>query len=496
MKPTPILFLLILLVIAILSCNHNRLKTNEKELAKEIVVQEKEMWKVDSSQQGNGPERQKLSGSFRMKEIRSVDQSRPPVRINILDTLRNTRRIKLSDVGSSIRYVKLQTPPDTSLLYDHFYYRPDLDSKIRSDGQQIIFQGLFGLSRFNMNGEYQETIWKNKTGIRFFGKSYVAWGRKDFFGVPFNIPVSLSEGNLYFAFWDGSSGTDQVMKYKSGNNKALTSQPQTEIPGPGIIPGETLLVTNHNNLDRFEWIYGISDDTWAGLNNKWVAGTSGVLMVTYNDKGDTLCKFKDYEPIVNYSFGDWRIAVELKSYYYNGLLTLKQEYNDTIFRLLPPDRLLPVYIMDFGKYKVNCMDGLNPKFDLSGKLMLNSLLETNNFLFIRYTKNHDGPANRRKNAVKFYNALFDKRTGKILHQPEITTLPYGLENDLDGGMPFWPEFITPQGEMMKLVSGSVIKDYVYSGSFKKADISDKDRQKQIIMASGLKSTDMIVIIVK
>ena len=128
--------------------------------------------------------------------------------------------------------------------------------------------------------------------------------------------------------------------------------------------------------------------------------------------------------------------------------------------------------------------------------MLNSLAETNNFLFIRYTGNYDCPATRKKNAVKFHNALFDKKAGKVYHQPGFTLLPEGLINDLDGGMPFWPDFITPQGEMMKLVSGRVMKDYINSEGFRKAAISEKDRQKQIMMASGLKPTDMIVIIVR
>jgi hypothetical protein len=142
------------------------------------------------------------------------------------------------------------------------------------------------------------------------------------------------------------------------------------------------------------------------------------------------------------------------------------------------------------------MDGLNPDFDLSEKYMLYSLHESNNHLFIRFTKNHDGPTNRKKNAVKFYNAYFDKKTGKIYHQPGFTLLPEGLINDLDGGIPFWPDFITPQGEMMKLVSGQILKDFITSKEFKERTISEKDRQNQISMASGLKPTDMIVVIVK
>src|SRR5664280_1033381 len=136
--------------------------------------------KKTAIENGTAEIRSKPTGSFRKKEIRSVDKLHPPIKIDITGTVDNTRKLKLSDVASSIRYVKLQTPPDTSLLYDHFYYRPDIDSKISSDGGQIIFQGLFGLTRFNMQGEYFETIWKNNTGIKIFGSSYVAYGGKDF----------------------------------------------------------------------------------------------------------------------------------------------------------------------------------------------------------------------------------------------------------------------------------------------------------------------------
>jgi len=128
--------------------------------------------------------------------------------------------------------------------------------------------------------------------------------------------------------------------------------------------------------------------------------------------------------------------------------------------------------------------------------MLNSLVETNDFLFIRYTQNIDGPTNRKKNTVKFFYALFDKKVGKIYYNPGYTFLPEGIVNDIDGGMPFWPEFITPQGEMMKLVSGRVFKDYFNSDEFKKAPVSEEKRQKLISMASGLRPTDMIVVIVK
>jgi hypothetical protein len=218
--------------------------------------------------------------------------------------------------------------------------------------------------------------------------------------------------------------------------------------------------------------------------------------VTYSDKGDTICQFTDFDRIKNFSSNVYRTPTDLASYYYKGQLTIKQEYNDTIFRLISPDRLLPVYLIDFGNFKVSCNDGLNPHIDLSNKFLLYSLYESDDFLFVRYTQNNSSVNNIKKNAVKFYNAIFNKKEGKLIHLPEFSNTPRGLINDLDGGMPFWPDYVTPQDEMIKLVSGKILKDYISSPSFKISDISDEKRQKQISMVAGLRNTDMVIIIVK
>jgi hypothetical protein len=347
-----------------------------------------------------------------------------------------------------------------------------------------------------MNGEYLETIWKNNSGIKFLGKKMASWGGPDFFGVLPHIAVSLSDGYLYSNFMDGPSKSYQVMKHKLDSDKPLSIQDKSEINSFSHFPGDTVSHSGKDWNDSFEKIHGLGADNWAGINSKWNAGTSGVLLVTFDKHGDTLCKFTDYDRIVNFTPTLTRNAIELASYSFNGLLTIKQEYNDTVFRLMPPDRLLPVYVIQFSGSEFSYMEGLNPDFNLSGKYMLKSLHETNDFLFIRYTQNYDCLDTRNKNAVKFYNALFNKKENKLYHQPGFTLLPEGMTNDLDGGISFWPDFITPQGEMMKLLSGQVLKDYVDSDKFKKTAISEENRKKQIAMAEGLKPTDMVVIIVK
>jgi hypothetical protein len=490
-KATKVLAVIFILTI-IPACHYNRLKSDEKQLAQKILMQEKN--KADSFKAAMTDISGKRSMAIRLKENRSVDPKSPPVRIDVMGSISNTKEFKLSDVASSVRYVKLQKPADTTLTYDPFYYRDGLDSRIRSDDNQIIFEGLFGVTRFSMDGEYQETIWKNNTGIRFFGTKSVAFGGQDFFGIPYNIPVNISNGNLIYAFKDGPGENWQIMRYQTGNNK-ISIQPKKEVIPNDIIPGNIVYSHHTSTFGPFSNIYLTGPDTWVSLNTNWDSGTSGTLMVSLNNAGDTVCRFTDFNRIKNFNNSSYR-PFEMTSYQYNGTLSIKQAYNDTVFRLVSPERLKPQYTIDFGKFEFSQNDGLNPNFDLSDKFMLNSLFENDNFLFIQYTQNHDGVLARKKQAVKFYNSIYSKKEDILYHIPGFSFLPEGLINDLDGGFPFWPEFITPQGEMMKLVSGRVLKDYFNSEKFKKAPISPENRRKQIAMAAGLKPTDMIIIIVK
>jgi len=81
MKKLAYPLLILIMLSLLLSCHHNRLKTNEKELAKEIAIQEKE--KEDADRAAN---EKKLAdtlnrhkGGFRLRENRSIDPAHPPM---------------------------------------------------------------------------------------------------------------------------------------------------------------------------------------------------------------------------------------------------------------------------------------------------------------------------------------------------------------------------------------------------------------------------------
>lgn len=482
-----------LLIFNIFSCRNNTLKTDEKSLAKEILSNENELSE-------NKNYKSKFSGndnpsSFRYKEIRKIDPARPPVHIDLPGKNLNTGKLKLSDLATSVTYIKLQTPPDTMLTYDPFYSRSELLSIVRTDGNQIVFQGLFGVTRFSMEGDFLETIWKNETGIEIRG-SVVGWRYQEFVGVMPSYPVSLINGNLYYSFTDGPAGIGLIMKYKTNNEKLLSVQKLKEVPGREITIGDTILITSKQAMDRFDVVSATGPDSWAGINRKWNSGKTGNLLVTFNDGGDTLCKFSDNEKITNFSKPNYRMAAHMVTYNYNDLLTIKQEYNDTVFRLIPPERLLPAYVLSFGEKGVKFMDGLNPDVDLSERILLNSFFETDNFLLIRYTQNNDSPNNRRRGSVKYSNVLFDKDKGEIIYESDLNLIPEPIENDIDLGISFWPDFISPDGKMLKLVSGKMMKEYINSETFNKSTAALVKKERLISLFEQLKPTDMVIMVVK
>ncbi len=69
-------------------------------------------------------------------------------------------------------------------------------------------------------------------------------------------------------------------------------------------------------------------------------------------------------------------------YRLNGHLHFRQSFNDTIYRFESLNRVKPLYVIDFGKKKIaSSMEGINPKYDLTDKYVVNNILETNKFVF-------------------------------------------------------------------------------------------------------------------
>lgn len=100
-----------LILIFLISCNQNKLKTDEKKLANQIKTEEQEKLETENDLGKNISQDSAFVG-IRFQEDRSVDPNNPPHVINIAGSLDNVKDVSLSDVATKIKYIRMETVPD------------------------------------------------------------------------------------------------------------------------------------------------------------------------------------------------------------------------------------------------------------------------------------------------------------------------------------------------------------------------------------------------
>jgi hypothetical protein len=184
-----------------------------------------------------------------------------------------------------------------------------------------------------------------------------------------------------------------------------------------------------------------------------------------------------------------------------GLLHIRPEYNDTVFRVMPPDRLYPVYVLNLGGYKVAKQQGVDPDFDLTGKIIPEEWAETGSYIFMTFTKdNYDCPNNRKDKSVKIYHALYSKlnRQLTVIKGDPYEYSPEILRNDIDGGLPVWPSsyMIGNHGEIMISLKGKDLKDRIKSEHFKVSDAPAVKKCELEKLAGSVSDSGDILMIIK
>jgi hypothetical protein len=221
----------------------------------------------------------------------------------------------------------------------------------------------------------------------------------------------------------------------------------------------------------------------------------------FNKYGDTLSTFTQHERLINYTKSVQRGTDYGSHYVFNNKSYFRNAFNDTVFRVVPPNRLLPMYVLNLGEYKVTRQEGVDPGFDLTGKIIIEAWSETEKFIWLTFTKdNYDCPANRKNKKVKIYYALFskeDKQLGIVRGDPYDYN-PEILENDIDGGIPVWPDQfeIGKDGEILLSVKGRTLKTRILSDHFKNADASEARKDLLRQLADNVSDYEDILMLIK
>jgi hypothetical protein len=493
---------LLVLLFMLPSCHRNRLKTDEKELINKLNQDEREQKTTDSIAKAQRIKNKEsdLPGRFLLKGDRSVDPLNPPLIIDLEANLDNIIEVKLSEVVSGIRYVKIEQPPDSAFAggvrFD--YYLAD---------DYFIAVNRLGILKYTKNGRFISTVVKNNFTTdgflisNFIGASYMQGGGTDYNNI------QITGNKLYYTYENAIASQDYRMEYDCSE---LDVDPQKEFNPefPAGILGKGKIVADYNAKDN-----GGKSNTsvrnsfltkWID-NNTYTKKLRGAdIYAIISKEGDTLSKFPLYEKLVNYTKSVGR-GTDPGSYYkFEGKTYFRNSYNDTLFHVIPPNRLLPVYVLNLGKYKTTRQQGTDPGFELTGKIIPEEWIETKNYIFLTYTKDsYDCPNTRKYKIVKIYYALYSKinRQLSVIKGDPYDYSPEILANDIDGGIPVWPynqdTFIPGEnGEIIFSVKGKDLKERVISEKFRKSIAPENMKQELKKLADSVTETEDILMIVK
>ncbi len=353
-------------------------------------------------------------------ENRSIDPAFPPIPIDIAENLNQKTRFKLSDFASSVHYIRIMPPKGEKFLFIF---------DIAFGDQSMYINTPAGIFHYSADGKYMSTICNNQIEKEHFYFSKGSIGN-----------IDLLNGLLMYRDIEYSSGDRDILKLFL---QILDTQ------------SSTIRHTIKLNLKKEggrDCTYQFIDKQSLFLAPSWIST---------NLHGDTLCRFSDNEkPSASTLFKN--NSENSKLYRFGKQLTLRKAYNDTIFRIPEPNRLLPVYTLQWGKYKATVDESVIGS-DMDGKFILQDLVETPRFIFFNYSEGRNYPGRHEK--VKYQWCIYNKTTHEIKHH--ITEVPYFvqpiIENNIDQlGMPFWPQGTTHKDKMYMIFSKEEIQRYISS----------------------------------
>jgi hypothetical protein len=167
-------------------------------------------------------------------------------------------------------------------------------------------------------------------------------------------------------------------------------------------------------------------------------------------------------------------------YYYNNDLSIKEYFNDTVFRVAS-NKLIPAFIFKSGKYSPPFFE--KHKFDYTQYHNIRYILETEHLIFFQLYFKKRG-----------YFCYYDKRTKKVAIPNYKNLKINGFENDIDGFMQFRPTSLSNRNELIGFLEPDKIVQWFKENPDKAAKLPPhvqklkniKETDNPIVMIAKLK----------
>ena len=281
-----------------------------------------------------------------------------------------------------------------------------------TDDYIIAGDVCFGIHCYDKEGTFLYTIESNEfPKVYDASKNSISFSAGDIKGFYGRI---TAHGNncLYSVREDNKS---MLCLYDLTREKRIMTRP---------FEGRALSV---DNTSMANYVYELTDTV------------TGNFLFTSDLKGDTLCRFPNYNPLpeIKKNASSYNSPPSPDIYYYGGRLTLRQSMNDTVYRIAAPNRLIPAYVLNFGLYRIDVQTYLYG--NQSGKLLAYTWKESDRYVLFIYTQDRDTPNNRKDGSVKFFYSYYDKKSRQFYHFSEGSTIApeqFFMENPVPDALPF------------------------------------------------------------
>ncbi len=416
---------------------------------------------------------------IKYKESRKIDPRNPPFFIDI-EMPAGNKNFDVTQFYSEVEYVKLNHP---------------------LAGQQI---GFLGNSTYEVIYERGMTSGRGLNSSVFLSKDKIVAGDAYFGYHCFDL-----QGNYIYTI----AAKRDIPGYDIKNNRVSVSLTAAtdQIAGFSMLGDNCLFLKVidrkgtfhfHNINSQKNYLirpasFGrsmlLSPDKYVGFSYNPTVDKQYPLIHSFSITGDTLCQFMNYNPLVEADNRRYTNPETSDFYYYNEKLTMRQAYNDTIYRV-EMDRLTPAYILDMGDKKPDVQTALYGNKE--GKIFIRKLLETDDFLFIIHAENNDVPHNRDNGLVKFFYSYYDKHEKTRCSIPS-TLFPevFTLKNSVPNTIPLLVNNAAVyEGKLYTAYTKIQLKEIIDSSDFSSFPMNQQEKLKELY--GSLSDYELLIMILK
>jgi len=215
------------------------------------------------------------------------------------------------------------------------------------------------------------------------------------------------------------------------------------------------------------------------------------FLFRYNLQGKEVNRYEDITPRPG-GEGIIPLVTPIRPLYaYKNTVRFNEFGNDTIFNI-GKEGLSPFVVIDLGKMRMSASPkatNVDAVFEsLKEKLFLSLLTEDDQFFYMTFGWGFSGD---------FLYAIHNKQTGQTLNigNGDFLSFAGGLENDVDGGLPFYPYTILPDGSRIQWKSAEEFKENIQKNHQERKKKYGDKFEKVYRLAESLEEDDNPVLII-